>query len=136
MIPAVLFAAWAWLKPYSWNSDPAARCKVVETLVTRDGNYYWVNIHLNVSEGSRHDLRQLVRLVPESAPGLPPADTTFAGPQPENHREIWFKFWLARTEIARPLRLQLNQGQLVIKTSDRLPDLADRQSINFTSDRW
>ena len=65
--------------PYAWRPDPAARCKVVETLVTRDQSFFWVDVHLKVNPGMTHDLRKTVRLETATGARHEPADTTFAG---------------------------------------------------------
>jgi hypothetical protein len=133
---SAVFAAWNWFRPYSWSSDPAARCKVVETLVTQDHSYFWVNVHLKVNPGEAHDLQKPVRLVTARGTQLEPADTTLAGDNLQSTTEIWLKFWLQTEDLQGPLTLRLNGGELTVKSSDGLPDLGTASYRNFTTQHW
>ncbi len=130
------FAAWSWLRPYAWRPDPAARCKVVETLVTRDGSFNWVNVHLKVNSGSEHDLTQPVVLETAGGGRIGPADTTFGGSDLKRPDEIWFRFWLDQNDLDGPLTLRINGGSLAVKSSSGMPALEDGASRNFTTHRW
>lgn len=159
LVMASVFAAWSWLRPYAWGADPAARCKIVETLVTRDESYTWVNCRLQVIPGMIHDMQKPARL--ETTDGVmhepadttfastiaqptsvasgstsPPADTSFAGTTDQPTTEIWLKFWLGPAEMQGPLVLHLNDGKLSVKASNGIPNLGASNSYNFTSDRW
>lgn len=135
LLISAAFAAWSWLRPYAWQPDPAARCKVLETLVTRDQSFYWINVHLRMSSGMTHDLQIPVTL--ETATGVKqPADTTFAGTDPQNPEEIWFRFWLESADLAGPLTLKLNGGKLLVKTLPSQPDLGSSTFRNFTTNQW
>ena len=61
------FAGWSWFRPYAWSPDPAARCKIVGTQVTRDHSYFWVDVHLKVNPGTPTICRKPV--TPETARG-------------------------------------------------------------------
>ena len=63
LLAAAAFASWSWLRPYAWNPDPAARCKVIGTQVRKDLAYYWVDTHLKTIPGQTHDLLKPVRLI-------------------------------------------------------------------------
>lgn len=129
------FAAWGWLRPYAWRSDPAARAKVTGVLVTRDRSYFWLETHLKMIPGQEHDLRQPVFL--ETPAGkLEPADTTFAGQEGKGTTELWFKFWLDEKQAAGPLTLHLNEGRLMIRTREGLPVLENSDSRHFTTHQW
>ena len=136
LLAASAFAAWSWLRPYAWEIDPAARGAVSETLVTRDQSFYWVNIHFQITEGMRHDLEQPVYLIAGEGKRYEPADTIFAGPDPLNATEIWFKFWLEPADLSRPLNLHVNGGNLSVKATIGLPDLGATGSRNFTTNHW
>ncbi|GAA5125253.1 hypothetical protein JIN84_13840 [Luteolibacter yonseiensis] len=136
LLAASAFAAWSWLRPYEWMADPAARGEISESLVTRDQSFYWVTVHLMIREGERHDLEIPVSLVTDEGKNIQPADSTFAGPDPLNATEIWFKFWLDSADLSRPLTLHLNGGRLAVKTTTGLPALGDSGSRNFTTNRW
>ena len=130
------FAAWSWFRPYAWHSDSAARCKVVETLVTRDRAFFWVDVHLKVNPGMTHDLQKPVRLATAAGAELEPADTTFGGNDEESTTDIWFKFWLDSADMAGPLELHLNDGKLLVKAVKGVPELGTASSRNFTSNHW
>lgn len=130
------FAAWSWFRPYSWKPDPGARCEIVETLVTRDQSYFWVNVHLKVNPGATHDLQKPVRLETSRGVKLEPADTTLGGNDSQALTEMWFKFWLESADLEGPLTLQLNDGKLTVKSSNGVPGLADGNYRNFTTNRW
>ncbi len=136
LLISAAIAAWSWFRPYAWQPDPAARCKVVETLVTRDHSYYWVDVHLKVDPGKVHDLQKPVYL--ETAPGkrFEPADTTFGGRTGQPPAEIWLKFWVEAGDLAHPLNLHLNDGNLVVKATQGTPHLGAASYRNFTTNHW
>ncbi len=136
LFASAAFAGWSWFRPYSWKFDPAARCKVVETLVTRDQSFFWVNVRLTVNPGVTHELQKPVRLETARGVKLEPADTTFAGNDRQPVTEIWFKFWLEAADLNGPLTLFLNDGRLTIKSENGIPELGKSTYRNFTTDRW
>lgn len=136
LLISAAFAAWSWLRPYAWHSDPAARCKVVETLVTSDQSFFWINVHLKVISGMTHDMQKSVRLETAAGTKHEPADTTFAGKDGQRTTEIWFKFWLEPADLAGPLTLDLNDGKLLIKASNGAPQLGNSTYKNFTTNQW
>jgi hypothetical protein len=136
LLVSASFAAWAWLRPYSWRSDPAARCEIQETLLTRDQAFFWLNLHLKVNPGMTHDLQKPVRLLTSNGVAHEPADSTFLGEDGQLAKEIWFKFWLEPADLTGPLSLAINDGKLVVKAGNGAPDPGSSNSINFTSDHW
>ncbi len=136
LVLSAAFAAWAWLQPYAWWPDSGARCKVVETLVTRDASFCWINVHLKVNPGMSHDMKKPVVLESADQGRWGPADTTVAGSDLENPEEIWFKFWLDREKLAGPLTLRLNDGSLSIKSRNGIPEIENGRHRNFTTHRW
>ena len=130
------FAAWSWMRPYAWRSDPAARCKVVETLVTHDQSFFWVDVHLKVNPGMIHDLQKPVRLESSAGRQFEPADTAFGGSDGQGTTDIWLKFWLAAADLTHPLTLHINDGKLVVKASEGVPQLANSAFRNFTTNHW
>ncbi|RYD22940.1 MAG: hypothetical protein EOP88_06190 [Verrucomicrobiaceae bacterium] len=133
---ASAFAAWGWFRPYSWSNDPAARCKIVETMVSGDRSYFWVHVRLKVNPGEKHDLQKPVTLATASGKILEPADTTFAGEDPLVPSDIWLKFWLESTDATGPLKLRINDGELVVRTGSGVPELNGDSFRNFTSQQW
>ncbi len=136
LLISAAFAAWSWFRPYAWQLDPAARCEIVETLVTRDQSYFWVDVHLKVNPGMAHDLQKPVRLETVTRATHEPADTRFGGSEGQGTTEIWFKFWLGPADLAGPLTLHLNDGKLLIKTGNAVPELANFAYKNFTTNQW
>jgi hypothetical protein len=130
------FAAWSWLRPYSWESDPAARCKMVGTQVEKDYNHFWVNVHLEISPGASHDLMKPVRLITGAGREVEPADTTLGGMAGGETTDLWFKFWLEESDLGGPLKLRINDGLLEIRTGSGLPRLGKSNSEYFTTSRW
>jgi hypothetical protein len=136
LLAATVFAAWSWFRPYAWSSDAAARCDVVEVLVTRDQSFYWLNVHLKVNPGMSHDLEKRVRLEVSPEVYLEPADTTLVGKDGQAIDEIWFKFWLESAQLKGPLALHLNDGKLSIKSTSGMPDLGSPGYRNFVTNQW
>jgi hypothetical protein len=136
LIAATAFAGWSWFRPYAWSPDPAARCKIVETLVTRDQSFFWVNVHLKVIPGMTHDLQKPVVLETAAGKRLEPADTIFATDEDRRSNEIWFKFWLESPDLTGDLVLHLNDGKLQVKSGNGVPPLESSASRNYTSNRW
>lgn len=136
LVAATAFAVWAWFRPYSWQSDPAARCKIVETMVTRDRSYFWVHVRLQVNPGETHDLQKPVTMTTASGKILEPADTTFAGKNPLVPSDIWLKFWVESTDATGPLKLRINDGELVVRAGSGVPELNGDSFRNFTSQQW
>src|SRR5688500_2640480 len=136
LLASVAFAAWSWLRPYAWNPDPAARCKIQETLVTRDQTYFWLNVHLKLNPGMTHDLQKPVFLKTAGGRKFEPADTTFTSIEGQAPSEIWFKFWLEAPDLTGPLELHLNDGKLLVKSGGKVPELKTSAHRNFTTSRW
>jgi hypothetical protein len=136
LVLAAAFAGWAWLRPYAWMPDAAARGKVVATLVTRDASFCWVNVHLKVNSGMSHDLEKAVALETGDGRRYSPADITLAGQDIDRPEEIWFKFWLDLDELSGPLTLRLNDGSLAVKSTTGVPEIEDGRFRNFTTHRW
>jgi hypothetical protein len=71
------FAAWSWLRPYEWKSDPVARFQIRQARVTRDHSNYWVDVFL---KGPITTSRSACRLKPPMAVRLirpiPPSPAT------------------------------------------------------------
>ena len=136
LLACVVFATWSWFRPYAWNEDPAARCKVVGVRVKRDESYFWVDIHLKMNAGEKHDLMKPVRLSTSSGSALEPAETTLGGHKDEGTTDMWFKFWLEKPEMDGPLQLRINDGELAIRKGAGMPALGISDSEYFATQRW
>ncbi len=130
------FALWSWFRPYAWQPDPGARCQVIQTLVTRDQNYYWLEIRLKMNPNSKHDLQQKVTLETASHKNLEPADSTLRGDELSEVTDLWFKFWLEPTDLEDSLTLHINDGTLLIKSQSGKPSLEPSGHRTFNSNFW
>lgn len=135
VVAAAIFAAWAWLRPYAWRPDPAARCEVAALRVKRDRSNYWVDVHLEVRPGQAHDLFKPVRLVTSAGREIEVADTRFAG-DPRAPTALWCKFWLERADLEGTLALRINDGRLAIKSRPGLPRLGPAEERTFPTHTW
>jgi hypothetical protein len=108
----------------------------LETLVTRDQSFFWVNVHLKINPGMTHDLQKNVYLETARGVQLEPADTTLVGKDGQPISEIWFKFWLESSQLEGPLILHLNDGKLSIKSNSGIPDLGNSDYRNFVTNHW
>lgn len=133
---ATAFASWTWLRPYEWQADNAARSKVVGVQVKKDQSYYWLHVHLKVTTGESHDLMKPVRLITSQGRELEPADTTLGGIDGKGTTDLWFKFWLESPDLEKGLKLRINDGLLVIKSSSEMPALGSSGTEYFTTHRW
>lgn len=129
-------AAWSWFRPYSWHSDPAARCRVVAAQVKKDRSFYWLDLHLKVRPGESHDLMKPVRLVTAGGREIEPADTTLGGVAGEGTTELWFKFWLEAADFRGPIQLKINDGSLQVRAGSGEPRLGRSDTEIFPSSRW
>lgn len=136
LLAAAAFAGWSWFRPYAWSPDPEARFNIVETLVTPDASFFWVNVHLKAIPGTNHDLLKPVTLETASGKRLEPADTMFGSLDGQPNSELWIKFWLESTDIEGPLTLHINDGKLVVKSGKGVPRLESSAYRNFTTNRW
>lgn len=130
------FAAWQWLKPYEWNPDPEARAKAIFTRVERDEAFFWLDTYVKITDSRGHDFEKPVRLVLADGRELAPADITIEGTAEQEAEAISFRFWLDSKDLIGPLRLRLNDGQLLIRTKPTIPDLDSRESRFHQSSHW
>lgn len=136
LLASSAFAAWSWFRPYAWNIDPAAACKVIGCQVKKDQAYFWVDVHLKVTAGCTHDLMKPVRLRTNSGREIEPANTTMVGDDGNGTTDLWFKFWLETAELQEPLTLHINDGSLMIKAAPGIPQLGRADLKYFTTQHW
>ncbi len=135
LLISAAFAGWTLLRPYDFHPDPEARCEILETAINRDHSYYWLNVHVKINPGMQHDLRIPVVLVTATG-AKQPADTTLVGADPLRPEEIWFKFWLESADLAGPVSLKINGGNLSVKTLSSAPELGSSNLRNFKNNHW
>lgn len=136
IVTLTVAAAEIWSAEYDKDPDPEARFVIVETLVRSDRSYRWVELHLRKSGDAPHDLRKPVRLMTADGKRHEPADTTFAGSPEKGFTDVWFKFWLAETDLAGTLDLRINDGILDVKSSSGSPSLGADGKAVFKSADW
>lgn len=132
---AAAFAAWAWLRPYSWSRDPGARCDVIGVQLREDHGYYWVEPHIKIKDGEALDLTKPILLVTGSGRNYETYGTTFACTGKETD-EAWLKFWVEKRDVAGGLRLKINDGTLELKSNQGMPSIGSLKYGYFTSAKW
>ncbi len=130
------FAAWTWWRPYAWQVDPGARGHIEAAQVRRDRGFYWLDLHVQIANGTTHDLMKPVRLITGSGRTLEPADTTLGGGPDKETSDIWFKFWLEPTDFGGPMKLQINDGSLIVRSGTTPPSLGSSNLEVFTTHNW
>lgn len=136
LLVTAAFAAWSWFKPYDWNPDPGARCKVVGCQLRKDRSFFWLDVHLEITPGKTHDLEKPVRLVMADGKELEPADTTLGGTEAGGTTDLWFKFWLESPDVGQAMKLRINDGMLVVRSNKGTPRLGSSGHEYFTTHRW
>lgn len=136
LLLATGFALWSWFRPYDWHPDPTARCQVVQTLVSKDRSFYWLEVRLKMNPMMIHDLEKKVILKTSSRAKIEAADSTFTGADPQVVSDLWFKFWLEPEDFSGPMTLFLNDGALLIKAQTGMPKLGFSGSRTFSSNQW
>jgi hypothetical protein len=141
---SVVFAAWQWFRPYEWSPDPAARYEVSKCMVERDHANLWLRVFLSPQEGQTMDYLKPIRLTTAAAKQHEPAQMDQMGRVGNNFdpdgtgqaEEVVLSFWLEPTDFNGPLKLELNGGSLLIRSSDTLPKVADGGFRVYNSTRW
>lgn len=134
VLGAACFAAWAWLRPYAWQVDPAARCQIEGVEVSEDHGYYWVEVFLKTNEGEGFDPTRVVKLKTTAGRELAPADFHYAAQAGSERPRL--KFWLESTDLAGRLELCIDDGKLVLKSNEGLPQIARSGNRRFTTHHW
>jgi hypothetical protein len=136
LLISLAFAGWQWLRPYEWDSDPAARFKVAQASITRDHSYLWLDLYLKHHGTQQHDLTQPIALILLDGRKIEPADTTLEGDDSHPTRALGLRFWLEEKDLPGPLCLQLNGTTLSIRTGTDLPRVGDGASRYFNTQNW
>jgi hypothetical protein len=77
-----------------------------------------------------------VRLITGSGRILEPADTTLGGGPDKDTSDIWFKFWLEPSDFEGPMKLQINDGSLIVRSEVGIPSLGSSNLEVFTTHSW
>jgi hypothetical protein len=136
LLCSTAFAAWTWWRPYAWQVDPSARCHLEAAQVRSDRGFYWLDLHVQVAPGATHDLMKPVRLITGSGRTLEPADTTLGGGPDKETSDLWFKFWLEPSDFDGPMKLQINDGSLIVRSGAEIPSLGSSNLEVFTTHNW
>ena len=135
MLISAAFAGWSWLRPYEWSPDPEARCRIVGCQVVQDHSNYWVNLHLEITEGE-HDLQQKIVLLTADGRELEAADTTLRPGSERQISSIWVNFWVETKDLEGPLALRINDGKLTVRSGSGVPKLRSKGSRYFVTHGW
>jgi hypothetical protein len=133
---SVIFAAWQWFRPYDWSPDKAARYQVVHASLTRDHSYLWLNVFLERKGDSDHDLTKPVLLLTADGRELEPAETTLGGDEKRGTESLGFRFWLQDGDFTGPVKLRLNEGELIIRKQSGVPGVNNGTPRYFTTSNW
>jgi len=136
LVFALAFAAWGWLRPYDLDPDPKARAEIVGVELRRDHSFYWLTVHVRARGGESLDISRPARLVVRRERDLQPADTRLKGVPESGIREAWFQFWLESGDVSGPLKMDLREGALLVKSGEEMPDLQHGETRRFTTHRW
>lgn len=141
LLVSAAFAAWTWMRPYEWQADIQAQCRIEGCEVEIDHSNYWLRLHLKVREDEgdqrfEHDMMKPVRLVSASGREIEPADTTLSGDKTKAIQAIWLKFWLKPEDFDGPLTLKINDGRLSVRSDSGPPKLRSSGSRNFVTENW
>jgi hypothetical protein len=130
------FALWTWFRPYDWHPDRDARCEIVQAQVTKDRSYYWLELRLKMNPIMLHDFTQKILLETVTQARLEAANSTFTGIETQAVTDIWLKFWIEPKDLAGPMTLHINEGQLSIKIRNTLPELGVSGVRTFSTNQW
>lgn len=130
------FAAWQWLRPYQWKTDPEARGRISFTRIERDEGFFWIDVYFKITDPRGHDLEKPVRLILADGRALEPADTTLEGSAIQKIEALSFRFWLDENDVIGPLKLQVNDGTLLIRKQSTIPDLESKAFEFYQSSNW
>ena len=143
---SVIFAGWQWFRPYDWSPDPGARFTVKQCMVERDHSNLWLRVFLKPRKGQAMDYLKPIHLKTSAGKQLELANFVQSGAasaeeaaNPEDQGsvdELVFSFWLEPADFAGPLKLEMNDGSLLIRSGDTLPRVADGGVRIFNSTRW
>lgn len=137
VVPCLAAVVWLWfLRPYDWHPDPGARATIRFTRVERDHSFYWVDIYLRLRPDEEHDLLKPVRLLTASGRELEPADTTLEGTAERKIEALSLRFWLDQADLEGPLRLRINDGELVVRKGSGLPALENGDAVFRQTAKW
>lgn len=118
------------------NPDPKARYVIQAVQLKKDLDHFWLDLHLRRVGKENHDLRRPVRLLTADGKKHEAADTKFAGSPEEGFTDIWFKFWLDPSDLESSIKLEINEGRLLVKSSEGFPNLKNQDNIVIQSSNW
>ncbi|MGA0846904.1 MAG: hypothetical protein ACO3RV_10200, partial [Luteolibacter sp.] len=127
---------WTWLRPYAWNPDPAAAYRIEAAQVKHDTGYYWLDLHLRRVDAHDHDCMKTLQLISQSGREIEPADIRFGRDSSRGHDELWLKFWLEPGDFDGPLRLEIQDGVLDVRSGRGIPNLGKDDQRNYTTSHW
>lgn len=130
------FAGWTWFRPYEWRPDPAARFRILQSRVSRDHGYAWLDVYLQRTGEALHDPAQPILLKNPAGRTYAPADTTLSSQDGESTTDILVRFWLESGDLDTPLSLQINGGTLRVKSTAGAPKTGTDGKAVYISHSW
>lgn len=147
LIPTLAVAAWQWfLRPYEWNPDPAAGCRIEFARLQRDLSYHWLELRLQVTDPEKFAIDADLALETAAGNDRKPAGLSLEGsgikdldpgdPALAATEAAAIKFWLEPGDLDGPLALRINGARLQVRDQSAPPDLKDGESKVHRTCRW
>jgi len=137
VVPCLAAVLWLWfLRPYARNPDPGARATIRFTRIERDHGFFWLDVYLRIRPGDEHDLLKPVRLVTAAEREVEPAETTLEGSPERRIDALSIRFWLEEEDLEGPLRIRLNDGELVVRDDHGVPAIPSGEAVFRQTSRW
>lgn len=130
------FAAWAWLRPYSWQGDGGSHLKIEGAQLRRDHRNYWLDLYLQQSGGEAFDPAKPIELITANGKRHTAADITLESIDQKTTTGVILKFWLEPADLTGPIQLKVNGGELVVKSNARTPELVDAERRALRTSSW
>lgn len=130
------YTAWVWFRPYSWQHDAKARFKMDAAQIRRDYDIYWLDLYLKQDGAQAHDPAKPVALMTANGKRHTAEMTTLETPADGGAGGVYFKFLLDSADLAGPIKLRLNDGELVVKSNDGMPALENNASCFERTSNW
>lgn len=144
--PFLLAAIWMWFRPYDWSRDGNVGAKVEFVQIRRDKSFYWLDMRIDVDRPDQYDFHQPIHLVLENGKKIDPASMALEGKGDgeiqaygdtiENLEKISLKFWLEESDFQGPMNLEINGGDLRVRSKSGTPQLEDSEQTTYHTVRW
>lgn len=136
LVGTIAFSIWAWTRPYESQPDPSARATIRGIELERDHAFYWVTVQVASTVDGGFDLTKPVYLRLSDHKKLSPADTRLSGSRETGFSQAWYQFWVEVEDSPSPWKLEIQDGVLLVKSNEGIPQLEHGDSRNFTTHHW